>query len=67
MKQLNLTVREFANHYIPTIVRVRIVKYFETIFEGTLEELYNSDTEILNSIVAMVGADNSIVCLNCRD
>lgn len=26
MKQLNLTVKEFAYHYIPTFVRVRIVK-----------------------------------------
>lgn len=66
MKQLNLTVEEFVIRYIPTIVRIRIIKDFETLFEGALEELFNSDTEILNSVVAMVGADNSIVCLNCR-
>lgn len=66
MKQLNLTVEEFTFHYIPTFVRVRIIKDFTVLFEGTLEELYNSDTEILNSVVAMIGADNSIVCLNCR-
>jgi hypothetical protein len=62
-----LTVKEFADNYIPSIVRVRVVKDFEKLFEGTLEELYNSGTEILNSVVIMVGADNGIVCLSCRD
>ena len=62
-----LTVKEFADNYIPSIVRVRVVKDFEKLFEGILEELYNSGTEILNSVVIMVGADNGIVCLSCRD
>lgn len=62
-----LEVKEFADNYIPSIVRVRVVKDFEKLFEGTLEELYNSGTEILNSVVIMVGADNGIVCLSCRD
>lgn len=62
-----LTVKEFADNYIHSIVRVRVVKDFEKLFEGTLEELYNSGTEILNSVVIMVGADNGIVCLSCRD
>lgn len=62
-----LTVKEFADNYIPSIVRVRVVKDFEKLFEGTLEELYDAETEVLNSVVIMVGADNGIICLSCRD
>ena len=61
-----LTVKEFVDNYIPSIVPIRVVKDFETIFEGTLEELYGSTTEVLNYTVTMVGADNGIVCLSCR-
>lgn len=67
MNYLNLTVKEFADHYIPTNAKVRVVKSAETIFEGTLDQLYYSGIDILCSIVAMVGADEGFVCLSCRE
>lgn len=64
---LNLTVRQFADSYIASNTKIRVVKSFETIFEGTLDELYYYGAEVLNNIVAMVGADDDFVCLSCRE
>lgn len=63
----NLTVKEFADHYIPSNTKVRIIKSMNTIFEGTLDELYYSGRNVLNNTVGMVGADEGFVCLSCRE
>lgn len=64
---LNLTVKQFADHYIPSNTKVRVVKSFGTIFEGSLDELYECGIEILNNVVSMVGADENHICLTCRN
>lgn len=66
MMKFGLTVNEFAYNYIPSNVKVRVVKSTETIFEGTLDELHCSGRGVLNNIVGMVGADEGVVCLTCR-
>ena len=63
---INLTVKQFADHYIPNYTKVRIIKNFHAIFEGTLEELYYARSDVLSNIVSMVGADDNYLCLNCR-
>lgn len=67
MMNFSLTVKQFADHYIPSNTKVKVIKSFEILFEGTLEELYYSGMEILNNVVAMVGADEGIICLTCRN
>lgn len=63
--QLNMTVVAFANHFIPSNAKIRVIKSSEIIFEGTTEYLYyNSD--VLNLTVAMVGAKEDYICLSCR-
>lgn len=64
---LNLTVKEFVDHYIPSNTKIRVVKSCEKLFEGTLDDLYYYGTNVLNNIVAMVGADEGFVCLSCRE
>lgn len=60
------TVREFADHFIPSNEKVRVVYQNDTIFDGTLEELYYSGSEVLALFVAMVGAIDDKICLSCR-
>lgn len=67
MMNFSLTVKEFADHYIPSNTKVRVVKACKTLFEGTLEELYYFGMNVLNNVVAMVGADEGFVCLSCRE
>ena len=64
---LNLTVKEFVDHYISSNTKIRVVKKCETLFEGTLDELYYYGTNVLYNIIAMVGADEGFVCLSCRE
>lgn len=64
---LNLTVKEFVHHYIPSNTKIRVIKSCETLFEGTLDELYYYGTNVLSNIVAMVGVDEGFVCLSCRE
>ena len=67
MMNFSLTVKQFADHYIPSNTKIRVVKACETLFEGTLEELYYSGMDVLNNVVAIVGADEGFVCLSCRE
>lgn len=67
MMNFNLTVKQFADHYIPSNTKVRVIKSCETLFEGTLDELYYSGMDVLNNVVAMVGAEEGFVCLSCRE
>lgn len=63
--QLNMTVVAFANHFIPSNAKIRVIKSHEIIFEGTTEYLYyNSD--VLNLTVCMVSASGDYLCLSCR-
>lgn len=65
MGQLNMTVVAFANHFIPSNAKIRIIKSHEIIFEGTTEYLYyNSD--LLNLTVCMVGASEDYLCLSVK-
>lgn len=64
--QLNLTVRKFADHYIPSNVKIRLIKNFQTIFEGTVEDLYWNHPELLDNIVAMIDANECFLCISCR-
>ena len=67
MKRTNMTVRQFANIYLPSNAKIKIVKSCETIFDGTLDELYYYGANALDLIVAMVGAEGDRVCLSCRN
>lgn len=67
MMNISLTVKEFADRYIPSNTKVRVIKTCNTLFEGTLEELYYSGMDVLNNVVAMIGADEGFICLACRE
>lgn len=67
MKRLNMTVKQFADSYLPSNAKIKIVKSCETIFDGTLDELYYYGANALDLIAAMVGAEDDKVCLSCRN
>ena len=67
METLNMTVAQFANHYLPSNAKIKVVKRFNTIFEGNLDELYYAEKDVLKSVVAMIEAENGTVCLSCRN
>ena len=63
---LNMTVKKFADHFIPSDGKIRVIHNMDVVFDGTLDELYYSGADVLNLIVAMVGAVDDKVCLSCR-
>lgn len=67
MERLNMTVREFADHFLPSNAKVKVLKFYEIVFDGTLDELYYYGQNVFSLIVAMVGADEDKVCLSCRE
>lgn len=67
MDRYNMTVKKFADHFLPSNAQIKIVKSSEAIFDGTLEELYYYGANALDLIVAMVGAEGDKVCLSCRN
>lgn len=67
MKRINMTVKQFADSYLPSNSKIKIVKSCETIFDGTLDELYYYGANALDLIVTMVGAEGDKVCLSCRN
>lgn len=67
MKKFDMTVKQFADSYLPSNAKIKVVKSSETIFDGTLDELYYYGANALDSIVAMVGAEDDKVCLSCRN
>jgi hypothetical protein len=66
VNMMNLTVMQFADFYIASNAKIRVVKSFETVFEGTKDELYIHGAEVLDKTVAMIGADDGIICIICR-
>ena len=64
---LNMTVKQFIDHFLPSNTKVKIVKSCNTLFDGTLEELYYYGQDVYGLIVAMIGADDNKVCLSCRE
>lgn len=67
MKRINMTVKQFADSYLPNNAKIKIVKSSETVFDGTLDELYYYGANALDLVVAMVGAEEDKVCLSCRN
>lgn len=67
VKRINMTVKQFADSYLPSNSKIKIVKSCETIFDGTLDELYYYGANALDLIVTMVGAEGDKVCLSCRN
>lgn len=67
MKRINMTVKQFADNYLPSNAKIKIVKSYAAIFDGTLDELYYYGANALDLIVAMVGAEEDKVCLSCRN
>lgn len=67
MKRFDMTVKQFADSYLPSDAKIKVVKSSETIFDGTLDELYYYGANALYLIVAMVGAEDDKVCLSCRN
>ena len=71
MRDLSMTVKEFADHYIAEDTKkIRIIKSFSIQFEGSLEDLYNMvqfrKDVLLNAKVAIVAAsDDGYLCLSC--
>lgn len=63
----NMTVIQFAKHYIPSDTKVKIVKQFNIVFEGNGNEICTARNDILISIVDMIGAEDGIICLSCHD
>ena len=67
MERLNMTVKKFADYFLPSNTKVKVVKSHEILFDGTLEELYYYGQDVHGLIVAMVGADEKKICLSCRE
>lgn len=67
MKRYNITVKQFADSFLPSNAKIKVVKSCDTIFDGALEELYYYGANALDLIVAMVGAEGDKVCLSCRN
>lgn len=67
LERYNITVKQFADHFLPCNAKIKVVKSSETIFDGMLEELYYYGANALDLIVAMVGAEEDKVCLSCRN
>lgn len=67
MKRFDMTVKQFADSYLSSNAKIKVVKSSETIFDGTLDELYYYGANTLDLIVAMVGAEDDKVCLSCRN
>lgn len=67
MDRYNMTVKKFADHFLPSNAKIKVVKSSETVFDGTLDELYYYGANVLGLIVAMVGAKGDKVCLSCRN
>lgn len=67
MKRLEMTVKQFVDSYLPSNAKIKVVKSSETIFDGTLDELYYYGANAFDLIVAMVGAEDDKVCLSCRN
>ncbi len=63
---LNMTVKKFADYFLPSNTKIKVVKSSEIVFDGSLEELYYYGSETFDLVVAMVGADGNKVCLSCR-
>lgn len=64
---LNMTVKQFVDHFLPSNTKIKIVKSCKVLFDGTLEEFYYYGSEVFDIVVAMVGADDDKVCLSCRE
>lgn len=67
MKRYNITVKQFTDSFLPSNAKIKVVKSYETVFDGTLEELYYYGANALDLIVAMVGSEEDKVCLSCRN
>lgn len=67
MERYNMTVKQFADYFLPSNAKIKVVKSSETVFDGTLDELYYYGANALGLIVAMVGAEENKVCLSCRN
>ena len=67
MKRFDMTVKQFADSYLPSNAKIKVVKSSETICDGTLDELYYYGANALDLIVAMVGVEDDKVCLSCRN
>lgn len=67
MERLDMTVKEFVDHFLPSNAKIKVLKFYETVFDGTLDELYYYGQNTFGLIVAMVGADENKVCLSCRE
>lgn len=67
MKRIDMTVKQFADSYLPSNAKIKVVKSSETIFDGTLEELNFYGINVLVLVVVMVGAEENKVCLSCRN
>lgn len=66
MERYNMTVKQFADHFLPSNAKIKVVKSSETVFDGTLDELYYYGANALGLIIAMVVAEENKVCLSCR-
>lgn len=67
MKKYNIKVKKFADHFLPSNAKIKVVKSSKTIFDGTLDELYYYGANALDLVVDIVGAEEDKVCLSCRN
>ena len=67
IEKYNMTVKQFADHFLPSNAKIKVVKSYETVFDGTLDELYYYGANALDLVVAMVGAEENKICLLCRN
>ena len=64
---LNMSVLDFANHFIPSNENVRLIKDTVIIFDDLLENLYYDTSGVLRMIVTMVSASDGTLCLSVRE
>ena len=62
----DLSIIKFAYFYIPSDVKIRIIKSFKIVFEGTKDDLYIHAADILEKTIDTISADDGVICINCK-
>lgn len=63
----NITISQFINKFVSIHTVVKVIKDYETLFEGTAEELCYNGQYTHNLTLCMVIPSNNELRLYCRD
>lgn len=72
MRNYNMTVKEFVDHYIPlNFKKIRIIKSMSIQFEGSLEELNSmlhrrKDLMLYTEVDLVTASEDGYLCISCK-